>query len=302
MHDKVTSNTRRRFALGLGALAAGVLTLPRHVHAQERFSLFVPSTDTAVDRLIMMSNLRDDDFVVDLGSGDGRIVFAAARANAKLRGYGVDIQEHLVRQSNETAKKEGLAERVQFFHQNVFDADLSKVTVIYMWLFPELMRLLRPKILAEARPGTRVLTHLFDLGTWRADETDKDGGTTAKLWIVPARVEGFWEWDLNVGGKRQRYDAIVEQRFQDAEGITRVGNRRGIFADTKLRGEELSFTMEMTIDGAGLTRHEFAGRVRGDTITGTCRIGPEGKAYEQPWQAQRKQTTQYFRYSGVDVR
>ncbi|MFO0207245.1 MAG: SAM-dependent methyltransferase, partial [Betaproteobacteria bacterium] len=179
MLDSLVSKDRRRLALGLGALAAGALALPRSVRAQERFSLFVPSTQPSVDRLISMSKLRDDDFVVDLGSGDGRIVFAAARANVKLRGFGVDIQEHLVKQSNEEAKKAGLADRVQFFHQNVFDADLSKVTVIYMWLFPELMRLLRPKICAEARPGTRGLTHLFDRGSWRADDRATDGGTTA---------------------------------------------------------------------------------------------------------------------------
>lgn len=302
MLDSLVSRDRRRLALGLGALAAGALALPRSVRAQERFSLFVPSTQPSVDRLISMSKLRDDDFVVDLGSGDGRIVFAAARANAKLRGFGVDIQEHLVRQSNEEAKKTGLADRVQFFHQNVFDADLSKVTVIYMWLFPELMRLLRPKIFAEARPGTRVLTHLFDMGSWRADERDTDGGTTAGLWIVPAGVEGFWTWNLNVGGKPQRYDSILEQRFQDVEGITRVGNRRGLFANVRLRGEELAFTMDMTIEGAGLIRHEFSGRVRGDTITGTCRVGPEGEGREQPWQAQRSSTTQYFRFSGVDTK
>jgi hypothetical protein len=300
MHQMPTFTARRRFALGLGAFAAGALTLPRLAHAQERFSLFVPSAQPSVDRLIKMSNLRDDDFVVDLGSGDGRIVLSAARANAKLRGFGVDIQEHLVRLSNEQAKKEGLADRVQFFHQNVFDADLSKVTVIYMWLFPELMRLLRPKIFAEARPGTRVLTHLFDLGAWRADELDKEGGTSAGLWIVPARVEGYWAWDITVGGKPQRYDTIIEQRFQEVEGITRVGNRRGLFTNMRLRGEELSFLLEMTIDGAGLTRHEFAGRVRGDTITGTCRIGPEGKAGEQPWKAQRTPTSGYFRFTGVN--
>jgi len=292
---------RRQLALAV-ALGLGALATPRFARAQERFSLFVPSDEQAVDRLIRLTRLRDDDFVVDLGSGDGRIVLAAARANARLRGFGVDIQEHLVQQSNATAKKEGLADRVQFFHQNVFDADLSKVSVIYMWLFPELMRLLRPKILAEARPGTRVATHMFDIGSWRADETDKEGGSAAKLWIVPARVEGYWIWDLNVGGRSQRYDSIFEQRFQDIEGITRVGNRRGIFAETRLSGAEVSFTLEMTIDGAGLTRHAFSGRVDRDVITGTCRIGPEGKAVEQPWKAQRTPSSLYFRHSGVDVK
>jgi hypothetical protein len=304
MLDPLVSKQRRQVALGLGALAAGVLALPSATRAQERFSLFVASSQRWVDRLIEMSALRDDDFVVDLGSGDGRIVLSAVRANPQVRGFGVDIQEDLVRQSNEQAIKEGLADRVKFLHQNVFDADLSKVTVIYMWLFPELMRLLRPKILAEARPGTRVLTHMFDLGSWRPDERHGEGGSTAGLWIVPARVDGFWTWNLDIGGRRLRYDTIFEQRFQDVEGITRVGNRRGLFTNVQLRGEQLSFTLDMSmVEDADPVRHQFSGRVRGDKVTGTCWVGSvEGDGREQPWQAQRTPTTQYFRFTGVDTK
>lgn len=130
--------------------------------AQERFSFFQASTPESVERMLTMAGLRDDDVVVDLGSGNGLIPLMAARMNPRLRGWGVDIDSNLVQQSNQQASSEGLADRVHFEHRNAFDVDLREATVVTMWLFPELMRLLRPVILERARPGTRVLTSTWD--------------------------------------------------------------------------------------------------------------------------------------------
>jgi hypothetical protein len=285
-------------------LAASMIVLcVGAARAQERFSLFVPSAQPTVERLVKLARIQDTDVVVDLGSGDGRIVLTAARDNPKVRGWGVDINENLVRQSNEQAKKQGVSDRIQFFHRNVFDADIRDVTVINMWLFPELMRLLRPKILAEARPGTRVLTHLFDMGSWQADEWDKEAGSAVGLWIVPAKFEGYWSWQYTLNGIAFSHDAILEQRFQVAEGVTRAGNRRGLLQNVKLRGEDFSFSLEMTLDGVGLTRHDFAGKVNGDQIKGTVKIAmPDGKSVELPWIARRTVTTAYFRPTGVETK
>ena len=285
-------------------LAASMIVLcASAARAQERFSLFVPSAQPTVERLVKLARIQDNDVVVDLGSGDGRIVLTAARDNPKVRGWGVDINENLVRQSNEAAKKQGVSDRIQFFHRNVFDADIRDVTVINMWLFPELMRLLRPKILAEARPGTRVLTHLFDMGSWQADEWDKEAGSAVGLWIVPAKVEGYWSWQYTLNGIAFSHDAILEQRFQVAEGVTRAGNRRGLLQNVKLRGEDFSVSLEMTLDGVGLTRHDFAGKVNGDQIKGTVKIAmPDGKNVELPWIARRTVTTAYFRPTGVETK
>jgi hypothetical protein len=285
-------------------LAASMIVLcAGGASAQERFSLFVPSAQPTVERLVKLARIQDNDVVVDLGSGDGRIVLTAARDNPKVRGWGVDINENLVRQSNEQAKKQGVSDRIQFFHRNVFDADIRDVTVINMWLFPELMRLLRPKILAEARPGTRVLTHLFDMGSWQADELDKEAGSAVGLWIVPAKVEGYWSWQYTLNGIAFSHDAILEQRFQVAEGVTRAGNRRGLLQNVKLRGEDFSFSLEMTLDGVGLTRHDFVGKVNGDQIKGTVKIAmPDGKNVELPWIARRTVTTAYFRPTGIETK
>lgn len=283
-------------------MLASAALLATGAAAQERFSLFVGSPQFTVERMVKMAELRDGDVVVDLGSGDGRVVLTALKAHPKIRGWGVDINPELVAQANENAQKMGVADRAQFFHRNVFDTDLSDVTVINMWLFPELMRLLRPKILAEARPGTRVISNGFDMGSWTPDITDAEGGRVL-VWIVPARLEGNWQWKLPVAGPEQSFEAIVEQRFQQAEGVVRVGNRRGVFTEVTLRGEDLSFVLEMTLEPGGLIRQVFNGRVRGNRIDGTVamtlRDDPDSRTVTLPWVAERGDSTGYFRPTGV---
>ena len=296
----------------LRAFAAGIALLSAtNALAQERFSLFVGSDPKNVERMVRIASLQDDEVVIDLGSGDGRIVFAAAQANPTVRGIGVDIDAKLVGQSNAAAEKAGLNDRVQFFHRNVFDADLSQVDVIFMWLFPELMRLLRPKILNEARPGTRVVAALWDMGSWPPDAVEKDP-IDINMWIVPAKVDGYWAWELPIAALRHNYAAMFEQRFQSLEGIVRVGRRHGIFHDLKLRGTDISFTLMMTLEGgAGFVRHEFSGRVHGDSMQGIARVtlppktNDEDEALETvvlPWAAKRVTATAYFAPVGVDVR
>lgn len=275
-------------------LAAGA------AQAQERFSPFVPSDHDNVVRMLKLAQLRDDDVVVDLGSGDGRIVLTAARMNKKLRGWGVDIDEKLVQESNAAAHAQGVADRVQFYHLNAFDADLSQATVIAMWLWPEFQLLLRPMILAQARPGTRVITNLWDLGSWRPDEEDLEPQRVV-MWVVPARVSGYWSWELSFGGRQVAYAAIKEQRFQAVEGVVRSGNRREVLHDVKLRGEDISFTLMMTIENVGFVRHAFRGKVRGDTIVGTASVSlpPHEKTLELPWRARLTAESDYFAPTGT---
>jgi len=272
------------------------------VTAQERFSPYVPSDQANVKRMLKLAQLRDDDVVVDLGSGDGRIVLTAARMNKKLRGWGVDIDEKLVMESNATARARGVADRVQFFHRNAFDADLREATVIAMWLWPEMQLLLRPLILAQARPGTRIVTNLWDLGSWLPDEEDLELQRVA-MWIVPARVAGYWSWELPLAGRRVAYATIKEQRFQVVEGVVRAGNRRELLHDVKLRGEDISFTLMMTLEDVGFVRHVFRGKVRGDAIVGTASVSlpPHEKTLELPWRATRTETSAYFEPTGTNV-
>ncbi|MGZ5154247.1 MAG: SAM-dependent methyltransferase, partial [Burkholderiales bacterium] len=238
-----------------------VVTAP--VGAQERYSPFVPTEESDVVRMLRLADLREGDVVFDLGSGDGRIVLEAVRMKAGVRGRGIEMDEKLIEESMATAQATGLADRVQFVHQNAFDADLQDATVITMWLWPEVMHMLRPKILAQAKPGTRVITRMWDLGTWPPDESTTEG-TTLYKWIVPARIGGYWSWNLTVGDRKLPYSAIFEQRFQTVEGAARVANRRALLNDVKLSGQDISFSILISVEGAKLMRHQFSGKVRGD--------------------------------------
>jgi hypothetical protein len=282
----------------LVAILAILVSAP--ARSQERFSFFQASTPESVERMLRLADLRDEDVVVDLGSGNGLIPLTAARMNRRLKGRGVDINPNLVEESNQQARSEGLGDRVRFEHVNAFDADLSEATVVTMWLFPELMRLLRPVILERARPGTRVLTSTWDLGSWQPDRTDTDGGTPIYLWVVPARVAGGWHWDLEIGGRRINYAALLEQRFQTAEGVARAGDRREVLEGLTLRGADISFTFNITLDGMGLTEHLFSGKVDGDQIVGTVKVTPKDRPTQTlTWRARRVERSDYFAPTGT---
>jgi hypothetical protein len=269
--------------------------------SQERFSFFQASSPESVERMLTLARLHDDDVVVDLGSGNGLIPLTAARMNSRLRGRGVEIDSKLVEESNQRARSEGVPDRVRFEHGNAFDVDLRDATVVTMWLFPELMRLLRPIILERAAPGTRVLTSTWNLGAWQADEVDQ-GEPPIYMWIVPARVAGAWDWELSVAGRRFRYSSFVEQHFQMVEGVARAGDRREVLDGMTLRGADITFALNITLDRLGLTRHEFSGKVESDQIIGTVRVTPAGQAQlTMPWRAQRSERSDYFTRTGTAI-
>ncbi len=280
-------------------VAIVVLLAVLPTQGQERFSFFQASTPESVERMLQLAGLRDDDMVVDLGSGDGLIPLTAARMNTRLRGHGVDIDPQLVKESNQRAAREGLADRVTFEHRNAFDADLRDATVVTMWLFPELMRLLRPVILERARPGTRVLTSTWALGSWQPDHVNNDG-LPIYMWIVPARVAGSWVWDLTLAGRRFRQAAVLEQHFQAVEGVVRAGARREVLEAASLRGAEIAFTLTITLDGLGLTRHEFSGTAGPKEIRGFVKVTPLNHATTtMPWRARRNARSDYFKPTGT---
>jgi hypothetical protein len=285
-------------------LATAVIAATVEVFPQERFSFFYPSTPESVERMLTLAELRDDDVVIDLGSGDGLIPLTAARLNPRLRGRGVDIDPKLVDESNQRARDRGVGDRVCFEHRNAFDVDLREATVVTMWLFPELMRLLRPVILERARPGTRVVTSTWDVGGgWRPDKVAGEE-PPIYLWIVPARVAGGWDWDLTVNGKQIPYGVVLQQQFQMIDGAGRAGDRREELSSPTLRGADIAFTLNITLDGLGLTKHEFSGKVEDDRgnaqIVGTVRVTPsQGETLTLPWRARRSAEPRYFAPTGT---
>jgi hypothetical protein len=197
-----------------------------------------PTPQELVDKMLDMAKISASDYLVDLGSGDGRTVITAARRG--VRSTGIEYNPDLVELSKRNAKKEGVADKVEFFKADLFDFDFSKATVVTLFLLPELNLKLRPKLLGM-RPGTRVVSTTFTMQDWQYDDMVKitDNSTTwttAYLWIVPAKVSGTWKFN---GGELR-----LNQHFQMVSGELTKGSRTLKIIGGRLRGNELSFKAE----------------------------------------------------------
>ncbi|MCC6586039.1 MAG: class I SAM-dependent methyltransferase [Bryobacterales bacterium] len=172
---------RRTF---LGLFPAALLAAPQGQFGQSGDVPYVPTPEEVVDAMLKLADVKKDDVLYDLGCGDGRIVVTAAK-NFGVRAVGVDIDPERIREANENAKKAGVADRVKFIEKNLFDADIKDATVVTLYLLPDVNRKLKPKLLKDLRPGTRIVSHQFDMGDWKpAKKMDLDY-RTLYLWTVP---------------------------------------------------------------------------------------------------------------------
>jgi hypothetical protein len=237
--------------------------------------IWVPTPEDLVERMLRMAQATSKDFVIDLGSGDGRIAIAAAK-KAGARAMGIEYNPDMVELSNRKAREEGVAGQVKFVKADIFESDFSQATVITMYLLPGLNLKLRPKLL-DMKPGTRLVSHQFNMDDWEPDERDNLEGRAAYLWIVPAKVQGTWK--LNAGG--ETHDMTLTQRYQKVEGYVKLGRIEAGLRDVGLRGDEIKFAW---VDNAGV-RHQFSGRVSGASMEGAVRSegGREGR-----WTASRR--------------
>lgn len=220
--------------------------------------VWVPTPQVLVEKMLDMAGVTPRDFVMDLGSGDGRNVIAAAKRGA--RALGVEYNPDMVELSKRSAAKEGVAEKAAFVQGDMYEADISKATVLALFLLTENLNKLVPKFL-DMKPGARIVVNGFEIDGWTADETGKAGGDcgswcTAYLYIVPAKVNGAWR----LGGGTLR----LEQRFQQLSGTLTTGGAITPITFGRLRGEEIRFT----VGGAS-----YVGRVQGDTMRGDARGG-----------------------------
>lgn len=265
-------------------------------HAQEGVGdvVYVPTPQIVVDTMLKMAKVGPTDYIIDLGSGDGRIVITAAK-NYGARGFGVDLDRILLRRANEGAKKEGVTDRAHFVEQNLFETDLTPATVITSYLLPEMNEKLRPKIF-QLKPGTRVVAHDYHMGEWRPDDNDtlavpektvgNPGVSYIFLWYVPANASGKWQASIPVGGQKLALDLDFSQRFQFLNGTARINQQAAQFQSGRVRGESVTFWLS-TGSGSGVIRHEFNGKVEGDTITGTLRTHAGKKVDQVPFTAKR---------------
>lgn len=269
-----------------------------HVHAADggvRPAVpYVPTPQAVVDRMLAMGRVTGQDYLIDLGSGDGRIVVTAAKKSG-TRGFGVDLNPVRVEEATDNARRNGVLDKVAFYQRDLFETDLSQATVITMYLLPRVNLALRPKLL-ELKPGTRLVSHDFDMGDWKADEQarmtaeDKFSGAGGEsdiyLWIVPARADGNWRLRLPVAGKAQVYELALEQKYQQLAGGVRVNGRAAKIENAKLRGDEIGFAFTAEVNGASI-RHEFSGRVTGGQMVGQAALSGSRLASRVEWTAER---------------
>lgn len=221
-------------------------------------SVWVPTPERVIRRMLQMADTTSRDLVIDLGAGDGRIPIYAAK-HFGARSIGVELEANLVRVAREQAARQGVSDLATFVQQDLFKADLSRASVIALYISPGVMTRLKPRLL-ELAPGTRVVSHSFTLDDWEADETIRVEGRTAHLWVVPAPVAGTWSVDLPGEGFLLR----IGQRYQ---ALTTSGERAGRTVPVigaNLRGTEIRFT---GFDRDGNSRH-FTGRVEGARMSG----------------------------------
>jgi len=279
----------RRFAACMLICMSALAPSPARAQAQALDVPYVGTPAVVVDAMLKLANVGPDDYVVDLGCGDGRIVIAAAKQYG-ARGFGVDLDPRLVNEARHEAIRAGVADRVEFYERNLYITDLSEASVLTLYLFPKVNLDLRPRLFKEVRPGTRVVSHDFDFGSWKPDAQqtlavpEKSYGepkSTIYFWVVPAAAAGRWSWHLGDPGAMHDYDVMLEQTFQ----MLRVVPSAGVHAGSgRMRGEEIGLVLTVGSNGRE-TREEYRGRLRGDSIVGSVRI--EGAAQEIAWRAER---------------
>jgi hypothetical protein len=245
---------------------------------------YVPSPQSVVADMLRYAEVGAGDFLIDLGSGDGRIVLTAAKVFG-ARGFGVEIKDDLVRKSNEAAKNEGLAERVRFMKQDLFKTDLSQATVITMYLLPDTVNLLKDKFLSELRPGTRIVSHDYPLTGWLPEKQEQfdleekiniSGVTTTVIYVylVPAKVAGKWQASLPATISKEPIVLDLRQQITRLYGSARINGKEFPVQSSKIRGENISFQL------AGV-KGEFTGQVKGKRIDGVLENGRT----KSPWSA-----------------
>ena len=248
---------------------------------------YVQTPQVVVDAMLETAKVTKNDYVIDLGSGDGRMVITAAK-KIGARGFGVDLDKRLVTLANNNARKAGVADRAKFYDRDLFVTDLSPATVITIYLLPEVNLMARAKLLA-LEPGTRIVSHDYGIGDWMPDlefEMDAPGkpvGRSQKskvlFWVVPDKVAGRWVWPVTVGGQKQQVELLLKQNFQKLEASATLNGRTVAVEQTKLTGRQV----DVTITLPELGKVAVSGKRFNQVLEGEMR----GAGQPVPWTAIR---------------
>jgi SAM-dependent methyltransferase len=248
---------------------------------------YIPTPQHVVDEMLQLTGVTKDDVVYDLGCGDGRLVITAAQRFG-ARGVGIDVDPQRISESRDNARQAGVTDRVRFLQQDLFEADIRQATVVTLYLLPKLNVQLRPKLLRDLQPGTRVVSHDFDMAEWQADQTVKVPGSSRThsvyYWVIPADVSGVWHVQTPAGTGVRSYVLRLQQEFQEVRGTIGTEGHDMPIAKATLVGDRLHFTASTDEQG----QMSFDGRVDTDLMHGWVEIPGGPRAGRHDWTAQRE--------------
>jgi hypothetical protein len=283
--------TARTLRSGGWLLAAWLLASPAAAAEEARYPgnldvPYVPTQPATVEAMLRIAGVGAGDFVIDLGSGDGRILITAVKKYG-ARGFGVDLDPQRVKESVANAKLAGVSDRAQFYQRNLFDTKIAEATVVTLYLLPRVNIELRPRLLKELKPGTRVVSHDFDMGDWKPDIRATVRGTsdTIYYWTVPVQVEGAWKLQVSTGHGNADYELDVQQKYQELNVLARRSGKQVAVLTPRLDGDAIGFVL--VDQDEPVHRRRFDGRVTGRTMEGTAHGEGSGAGDEIKWRATR---------------
>ncbi|SMO42213.1 class I SAM-dependent methyltransferase [Fodinibius sediminis] len=278
LHQSIRSITRNICLAGILL----IYTLP--LSAQDLDVPYVPTPNEVVEKMLDLAEVQSDDYVIDLGSGDGRIVIAAAKRGAS--GHGIDLDPKRIAEARKNATMAEVDDKVMFKQQDIFETDFREASVITMYLLPSVNKKLRPRLLDELRPGTRLVSHSFDMGDWEPDQevtlSSESSNRTHSIfyWVVPAKVDGSWQWSA----ENTTFNMNIDQKYQEI--IVSLKDENGTsydIQDKKLEGERITF---QALNGN--ERFVYSGRISGDNIEGTMQHHSTNDKTVSDWSATRQ--------------
>ena len=258
---------------------------------------YVQTPQKVVDKMLEIAKVGPKDYVIDLGSGDGRMVITAAKKHG-ARGFGVDLDRRLVELANKRAAAAGVADRAVFYERDLYKTDISRATVVTIYLLPEVNLMVRPKLLATLKPGTRIVSHDYDMGEWPPDQSlvmdapDKPVGRDFKskifYWVVPAKASGKWRWQTAVNGHDSTFELTLNQMFQKIDGTLSVDGHPAKIDAATLSGTNISIDASVKT-GSSVVHYAFSGHVFKDRIEGKARVKNGADEQHAGWKAARTQ-------------
>ena len=245
---------------------------------------YVPTPLSVVKQMLHMADVDSTDYLIDLGSGDGRVVIAAAKMGAVA--HGVDINPVLNVKARRNASEAGVGNRVIFLEKDLFYEDISRASVVTMYLLPSINLALRPILLEQLTPGTRLVSHSFDMGDWKPDKWWQSNPDSTKgrmhplyMWIIPADVSGDWSWSLD----GNIFSANISQEYQAISVSMSRGEDPGNISEPKLKGKRIRFRLDLNNE-----YHIYSGAMEGNEIRGTVQVYRPEKQLVFPWGAFRE--------------